>query len=77
MDLNLSSCLAVWYRKMGWLEPIFDISYLTATRISDIVLSLTWFKKNTHNFKSPLFLLFLSLQTWEVAVSEMGCDLVL
>ena len=31
IDLNLSSRLEVWYRQMGWLEPIFGISHLTAT----------------------------------------------
>ena len=52
--------------KMGWLEPIFGISYLNIWHFALTHL----IKKN--NFKSPLFLVFLSLQTWEVAISEMG-----
>ena len=79
VDLNLSS-LAVWYRKMGWLEPIFgifDISYLTGTTqpldTQNIWhCALTQLIKKTRNFRSPSLQVFLSLQTWKFAISEMG-----
>ena len=63
--------------KMGWLEPIFDNSYLTATTQPLDDTQNIWHFALTHlikkkKIKSPLFLVFLSLQTWEVAISEMG-----
>ena len=45
----------------------FMISYL---RIYHIVTSVSWLKKKC-NFQSPLLLVFISLQTWEVNMSEM------
>ena len=53
------------------------ISYLTATiQPFDIqnlwYCALTLLIKKSYDFWSPSFLVFLSLQTWEVTISEMG-----
>ena len=75
-----STCRVAWRYgtvKMGWLKSISGISYLTATTqplgIQNIWhCALTHYITKTLNFKSPLFLVFLSLQTLEVTISELG-----
>ena len=75
-----STCWVAWQYgpvKMGWLKSILGIFYLTATTqllgIQNIWhWALTHYIAKTLNFKSPLFLVFLSLKTLEVAISELG-----
>ena len=71
------------YHKTGWPGPILVIFYdllphcnhSTTTWHSEYMALCPYSAlliKKTCNFRSPSFLVFLSLQTWEVAISEMG-----
>ena len=73
---QVNSSIEFWYRKKGWLGPIFGIFHYLLPHckwLNHLTLSaLTLLIKKTRDFRSPSFLVFLSLQTGEVAISEMG-----